>query len=103
MTNLHDAIDKLLRRINRASSKGKEKKVDRLTNQLDQLLKIQEFLIQESDSESDYETGSDFDYSYFDSESDYDFDSSSDSENPVLNSEEREDVQYEDVQYEDDE
>ena len=37
MSSIDDAIEKLLRRIERAASKGKWKKVNRLTEQLNQL------------------------------------------------------------------
>ena len=42
MTSFTRAIEKLIRRIKRAFSKGKTKKVDRLTNELNDLLKQQE-------------------------------------------------------------
>jgi len=42
MTSFTQAIEKLIRRIKRAFSKGKSKKVDRLTNELNDLLKQQE-------------------------------------------------------------
>jgi len=42
MINFDTAIEKLLRRIQRATSKGKWKKVDRLSKQLEQLYDLQE-------------------------------------------------------------
>tara|TARA_Y100001970_G_C14222559_1_gene853544 strand:- start:600 stop:947 length:348 start_codon:yes stop_codon:yes gene_type:complete len=42
MTSFTQAIEKLIRRIKRAFSKGKENKVERLTSELNNLLKQQE-------------------------------------------------------------
>ena len=49
MSSIDDAIEKLLRRIERAASKGKWKKVNRLTEQLNQLEALAESIDQQEE------------------------------------------------------
>ena len=52
MSSIDDAIEKLLRRIQRAASKNKWKKVDRLTEQLNQLQALAEAIEEQEASDA---------------------------------------------------
>jgi len=110
MTNFDNAIEKLLRRIERATNKNKLKKVQRLTTQLDLLLKLQDQIEQQEDS---VENVADVPSSTLaDGAVEVEESSGTDSStnivhdnesNPTLDALEREDIQYEEEREEEEE
>tara|TARA_B100000513_G_C11889504_1_gene181848 strand:+ start:456 stop:803 length:348 start_codon:yes stop_codon:yes gene_type:complete len=99
MTNFDQAIEKLLRRIQRAASKNKWKKVDRLTQQLNQLQDLAEQQEQAEEQAQSQELPSSSGSNSGSAEGAGGEDSSNNEpENRVIDhGEEREDISYEDL------
>tara|TARA_B100000941_G_C28369258_1_gene481228 strand:+ start:240 stop:521 length:282 start_codon:yes stop_codon:yes gene_type:complete len=89
MTDFDNAIEKLLRRIERAANKNKLKKVQRLTTQLELLLNIQNQIEEQEEDTSGTDSSTNV--------------ADDNDTNPTLGPLEREDIQYEEDEHEEDE